>query len=331
VRVWVHVEGDHSPLYDSEGEVVGTDSLGSLVGDLLAFLDSCQANNVFMGLVLFNGAVLRNQNTINLFSEEDKLQTYIDRALTPMVKGLKDHPALAFWEVMNEAEGSFVLHVPDSDPCFDITHLDWTRTGHLGSNWTGGVSGPGWTGADLPLRGVARVHNWIADTIHNIDPKALVSTGSWNPLASTNMAGDDPVHKTGFNHYSDNCLRTGGGREKGTLDFIQFHTYPWDGRWQLGAPWLGLTPDTYLVDGPILVGEFPSAAYEQVNGHNLPDGATTEELVEYLYTHNFAGGLSWALIPTGSEGNPEVVTDVLNGMQHLKGRTDNGNIDVNIH
>ena len=24
-----------------------------------------------------------------------------------MVEGLKEHPALAFWEVMNEAEGSF--------------------------------------------------------------------------------------------------------------------------------------------------------------------------------------------------------------------------------
>ena len=108
-----------------------------------------QARGIFMGLVLFNGAVMRNQNTINLFWDESKLQRYIDKweyflfhcvscmsisvpslwvslwctttqytveilcmivlypialikllsALTPMVKGLRDHPALAFWEV----------------------------------------------------------------------------------------------------------------------------------------------------------------------------------------------------------------------------------------
>ena len=38
--------------------------------------------------------------------------------------------------------------------------------------------------------------------------KALVSSGSWSPLASTNLAGDDPIHKTGFNHYSGHCLRS---------------------------------------------------------------------------------------------------------------------------
>ena len=43
------------------------------------------------------------------------------------------------------------------------------------------------------------------------------------------MKGDDPVHKTGFNHYSDGCLYQAGGRNKGVMDFIQFHTYPWAG------------------------------------------------------------------------------------------------------
>jgi mannan endo-1,4-beta-mannosidase len=52
-----------------------------------------------MGLVLFNGAVLRNQNTINLFWDDAKLETYINKALSPMVEELKDHPALGFWEV----------------------------------------------------------------------------------------------------------------------------------------------------------------------------------------------------------------------------------------
>ena len=38
-----------------------------------------QARGIFMGLVLFNGALMRNQNTINLFWDESKLQRYIDK------------------------------------------------------------------------------------------------------------------------------------------------------------------------------------------------------------------------------------------------------------
>ena len=68
-----------SPLYDDDGYVVGTDEAGSLVTDLTAFLDVCATNNVFMGLVLFNGAVLKNTNTIDLFWDESKLQTYLDK------------------------------------------------------------------------------------------------------------------------------------------------------------------------------------------------------------------------------------------------------------
>ena len=79
VRVWVHVEGDvrwgiskrddknltvshSSPLYDGDGYVTGTDSAGSLVADLRAFLDECAAHNILAGLVLFNGAVLLDHN-----------------------------------------------------------------------------------------------------------------------------------------------------------------------------------------------------------------------------------------------------------------------------
>jgi hypothetical protein len=41
--------------------VIGTDASNTLISDLRAFLDECQRHNIFMILVLFNGAVLRNQ------------------------------------------------------------------------------------------------------------------------------------------------------------------------------------------------------------------------------------------------------------------------------
>ena len=33
-RVWIHVEGDHTPEYDADGFVVSTDAGGTLASDL---------------------------------------------------------------------------------------------------------------------------------------------------------------------------------------------------------------------------------------------------------------------------------------------------------
>ena len=213
-----------SPLYNEDGYVIGTDSANSLFSDLRSFLDECASNNILAGLVLFNGAVLRNQKTINLFWDDSKLTSYLDTVLVPLVRELRDHPALGYWEVMNEPEGSTPAGQKDSEPCFDLTHLDWSKDGESRA-W-----GPGWSGADIPIWRILRLHNWVADAVHREDGKALVSAGSWSSLASTFVAGDDAVHKAGFNHYSDECLLKAGQRELGVVDFVQFHTYPWAGQ-----------------------------------------------------------------------------------------------------
>ena len=61
------------------------------------------------------------------------------------------------------------------------------------------------------------------------------------------------------------------------------------GSWGSEGPLVN-TPEDYGVDKPILVGEFPAAAYES---GGLPNGASTADVVEYLYTRDFAGGLRW--------------------------------------
>ena len=84
---------------------------------------------------------------------------------------------------MNEAEGSSPAGQTDSDPCFDFTHLDWSRKEQNSSNIRS--QGPGWSGADIPIKNILHLHNWVAHTIHSQDSKALVSSGSWSSLAST--------------------------------------------------------------------------------------------------------------------------------------------------
>lgn len=77
----MHVEGDNTPAYDSNGFVTGPDSTGTMINDMKAFLDYAQTKNIVVIFALWNGAYLNNQNTINLMWDESKLQTYIDKAL----------------------------------------------------------------------------------------------------------------------------------------------------------------------------------------------------------------------------------------------------------
>lgn len=80
--MWVHVEGGNTPEFDkSSGMVTAPDRSGTLINDLRSFLDHAKSKNLFVILVLWNGAVLKEQKTKNLFWDDTKLQSYIDKAL----------------------------------------------------------------------------------------------------------------------------------------------------------------------------------------------------------------------------------------------------------
>ena len=68
-----------------------------------------------------------------MLTDDAKLQTYIQKALIPMVEGLKGEPGLGGWEIMNEPEGSLKVGQADSEPCFDTTKLAGS-----GAGWAGG-------------------------------------------------------------------------------------------------------------------------------------------------------------------------------------------------
>lgn len=77
------MEGQFTPNYDGNGYVLGTDRENSLASDMKSFLDSAQSQNVMVIFVLWNGASVDKgiQNTINLFWDTGKLQSYINNAL----------------------------------------------------------------------------------------------------------------------------------------------------------------------------------------------------------------------------------------------------------
>ena len=52
-----------------------------MISEMKSFLDFAQTKNIVIIFCLWNGAVLRNQNTINLFYDEGKLFTYVENAL----------------------------------------------------------------------------------------------------------------------------------------------------------------------------------------------------------------------------------------------------------
>ena len=42
MRIWLHVEGDNTPQWDTDGYVIGTDAAGSLISDMRAYLRAAQ-------------------------------------------------------------------------------------------------------------------------------------------------------------------------------------------------------------------------------------------------------------------------------------------------
>eukprot|EP00966_Prymnesium_polylepis_P241223 5578726-Prymnesium_polylepis.1 len=78
IRFWLHVEGDHTPVYNSSGYVVAGDVSGSLIADMRRYLRAAAELDVLVFFCLWNGAVLRNANTKGLFASPARLRSYID-------------------------------------------------------------------------------------------------------------------------------------------------------------------------------------------------------------------------------------------------------------
>ncbi|KAK7104064.1 mannan endo-1,4-beta-mannosidase-like [Littorina saxatilis] len=288
MRTWVHIEGATSPEFDGSGHVTALDKDGSFISDFQQYLDDAQQRNILIFPTLWNGALKQNHAHFQgLVEDTSKLQSYLDKALIPWVKAVKDHPALGGWDIINEMEGIIIPGTQDSEPCFDTTFL--------------ANSGAGWAGKTHTAKQLLRFVNWQVDAIRRTDPTALVTAGSWSQKSQSDQWGDRNI-------YSDTCLTKAGGKAQGTLTFYSTHCYDWQRKFSDDAPFLHSAAD-YKLDKPLVVAEFNSARGA---------GMTIEAEFTYLYTHGYSGAWSWHANADGGDTDP---TDVqMRGIAALKGK-----------
>jgi len=229
-RLWLHTDGTVTPEF--------TDNLVTSPGtyaiaDLSKILDLAQSEGVRLMPTLWSfdmvrselkktspGVVLRNHL---LLTDSDATTAYLDKALTPMVNAVKNHPALYAWDIVNESEGMTATeNWGQVAPADRITHLQ-----------------------------IQTFINRVAGRIHKIAPKNLVTSGAVSFKYLSQRAGLD-------NFYSDAGLISAGGDPLGTLDFYEVHHYN-----RMGKEYSPFLHDVsyFAVDKPVLVGEFAMQEY----------------------------------------------------------------------
>jgi mannan endo-1,4-beta-mannosidase len=201
VRLWLHIDGARSPNFDNRGHATGADT-DSLIKEVGQFLDAAAKHNIFIIICLWNGAV-KVDPMIHLYHDEEALQSYLDKVLSPMAKALSNHKALAAWEIVNEPEGLVKGGISDSNKCLDTHKLS---VSYISASWVG-------TG--LTMKEILRFINRHSAAIHSAAPGTLVTTGAWKEFSATDALSDS------FNYYKDECLTAAGGKSNGHLDFYQ--------------------------------------------------------------------------------------------------------------
>ena len=65
-----------------------------------------------------------------------KLQSYIDNALIPLVKNLRNEPGLGGWDIINEPGGEMIPGVASNNSCEDTTAMVNSGMGWAGDLYT---------------------------------------------------------------------------------------------------------------------------------------------------------------------------------------------------
>lgn len=174
-RIWLHTGTQTTPVYGSDGIVTNLSrdlTNEQVAGQLELILDTAWEEGVLVTFSIFSFNMIcefYTPDAAKLMLEEE-YQSYIDNALTPMVEGVKYHPALLAWEVFNEPEGM-------------------SQTDYFCPSAT-----------TIATETVQNVVNRTAAAIHKIDPHVKVTTSTHTDLFDyysnatlTSIPGADPT------------------------------------------------------------------------------------------------------------------------------------------
>ena len=229
-RLWLHTDGTVTPEFT--GKLVTAPGTYA-ISDLTKILDLAQSAGVQLMPTLWSFDMVRSElkkaspdvvlrNRL-LLTDSDATTAYLDKALTPMVSAVKNHPALYAWDILNESEGMTATeNWSQVAPADRVTHLQ-----------------------------IQTFINRVAGRIHKIAPKSLVTSSAVSFKYLSQRAGLD-------NFYTDAGLISAGGDPLGTLDFYEVHHYD-----QMGKDYSPFLHDIsyFAVDKPVLVGEFAMQEY----------------------------------------------------------------------
>ncbi len=253
-RWWFHAGGVNTPGYDMTGNALPVSA--EIIAGVKSILDAAHTAGMAVNISLWSFDMLKASvpaatlaDNMSLLTVDANRHAYIENVLTPLVTALKGYPGLYSWEIFNEPEGMV----------------------SNGQGWTPFV---GTGGLTVTEASVQRTINWFASAIHDADPSALVTNGTWEFQANSNASGMQ-------NYYSDAALVAAGGMANGTLDFYEVHYYSGDQAQQspFVNPW-----SHWGLDKPTVIGEFYALTQ---------DGVAAADTYTTLFKNGYAGAWAW--------------------------------------
>jgi hypothetical protein len=196
IRMWVHCDGRANPNFDKNGFVTGLDS--EMLFELNDFLERANKYNLLVILTLWSHDMLEDRTDDagefaglhqDLIIETDKLQSYLDFALTPIVQSLNHHCNLLAYEIISEPEWCF--------PTFGISATSQAVT-------------------------IPKMQNFVAKCIQVI----RANSNQQVTVGSAYACGNDYGENRNYWHESE-FEALGFGCGEVYLDFYSFHYFEW--------------------------------------------------------------------------------------------------------
>ena len=225
VRFWLHADGRASPTFSSDGKVTGMGG-ASFESDLKALVGLAKTHELVLELCLWSFDMCKQDNPgetmhDDLISDVTKTQSYIDNALTPMLKILSgsDHVVI---EVINEPEWCMADSCNTKD-CVKASEMQ-------------------------------RFAAMIAEAVHT-STSLRVTVGSASLKWSTALPGGGQAM-----YWNDTALRSAHASTLGVLDFYNVHYYDWMYSPSYGYDMCRVPLSHWGVDKPTVVAELPATS-----------------------------------------------------------------------